>query len=359
MIDRPTVSAYEAGASWYLQERRAYAPDAARALRDEVGPGALIADLGCGPGHYLPHLGEPVVALDAAHAMLASTGPSGLRVQADLADLPLRDGCLAGAWASKCYQHLPHEHLPAALADLHRATAPRAPVAITVFAGTGTEVTDAEDDLPGRRFSLWDPDHLADVVVGAGFEVQDVAVAGDGRFRPLRLTARRARSLADHVGPAMRMLLCGLNPSLYAADVGVNYARPGNRFWPAMSAAGLASVDRDPRHLLRYHGIGSTDLVKRATVAAAEVTAEEFTAGVARVERLCEWLRPGVLYLVGLQGWRSAVDRKAKAGLQPQPLGGVPVYVGPSTSGLNASTQLPGHVEHLRAAATVADARRR
>ena len=93
-----------------------------------------------------------------------------------------------------------------------------------------------------------------------------------------------------------------------------------------------------------------TDLVKRATVAADELGRDEFEAGVARVERLCEWLRPGAVYLVGYAGWRAAVDRKAQPGWQPTPLGGVPVYLGPSTSGLNASTQLPGHVEHLRAA---------
>jgi TDG/mug DNA glycosylase family protein len=150
------------------------------------------------------------------------------------------------------------------------------------------------------------------------------------------------------------MLVCGLNPSLYAADVGVGFARPGNRFWPALRAAGLTQLDRDPLGLFRTAGIGTTDLVKRATVAASEVSPAEFAAGLARVERLCRWLRPRLLYLVGLQGWRSAVDRRAATGLQPEPLGGVPVYVGPSTSGLNASTQLPGHVAHLRAAAALA-----
>jgi double-stranded uracil-DNA glycosylase len=192
---------------------------------------------------------------------------------------------------------------------------------------------------------------IDDLVTGGGFEL----VSRSGR----EVTMRRARSLPDHVGPDMTLLVCGLNPSLYAADRGVNFARPGNRFWPAMLAAGLVTVDRDPRHALVRHGVGMTDLVKRATVAAAELTAEEFVAGVARVERLCAWLRPRALCVVGLSGWRAAVDRKATVGWQPAELGGVPVYVMPNTSGLNASTQHGGFVTHLRAAARGPGARAR
>jgi TDG/mug DNA glycosylase family protein len=131
----------------------------------------------------------------------------------------------------------------------------------------------------------------------------------------------------------------------------VNYARPGNRFWPALLAAGLASVALDPAHALRHHGVGMTDLVKRATVAANELTTEEYATGVARVERLGAWLRPAAICMVGLAGWRAAVDRRATTGWQPAPLGGVPVYLMPSTSGLNASTQHAGFVGHLLAAA--------
>ena len=186
-----------------------------------------------------------------------------------------------------------------------------------------------------------DVDASDDLLEGAGFEV-----VGRGP-----LVARRLRTLPDRVGPDLRLLVCGLNPSLHAADRGVGFARPGNRFWPAMLAAGLVTVDRDPTHALHEHGIGMTDLVKRATVAAAELRADEFVAGVARVERLCAWLRPRAVLLVGLAGWRAAVDRKATVGWQSRSLGGAPVYVMPSTSGLNASSQLPGFVEHLRTAA--------
>ena len=161
----------------------------------------------------------------------------------------------------------------------------------------------------------------------------------------------RTDTLPDWVAPGMRLLICGLNPSIYAAQAGVPFARPGNRFWPALLEAGLATVDRDPDHALAHHGIGFTDLVKRATVAASELATDEYAAGLRRVERLCRRYRPAALCMVGLRGWRAAVDRKATTGWQPQPLGGVPVYVMPNTSGLNASTQLDGFVAHLRAAA--------
>jgi len=187
---------------------------------------------------------------------------------------------------------------------------------------------------------------IVDVLVGAGFEPGGGAV-------PVR--ARRLRSLADTVGPGMRLLVCGLNPSIYSADVGVGYARPGNRFWPAAVEAGLVSRDRDPAHALDVHGVGITDLVKRATRTAAEVRPEEYGAGLARVKRLAAWLRPGAVCFVGLAGWRAAVDRRAVAGVQRGGIGGVPAYVMPSTSGVNASSTRAVLVEHLRAAAACAD----
>ena len=98
-----------------------------------------------------------------------------------------------------------------------------------------------------------------------------------------------------------------------------------------------------------------TDLVKRATPRADELTTAEYRAGLERVARLCAWLRPGAVCFVGLAGWRAAVDRKAVAGVQPEPLGDTPVYVMPSTSGLNARTTPAELADHLRAAAALAD----
>lgn len=361
-MDQPTVDTYERGARAYLERRKAYNPERAEEFRASLPPGSLRLDLGSGPGHYLPHLGRPVVAADAAHAM-AQTARAQHQVPAvtcEVSALPFRRGGLDGIWASKVLQHIPAPDLPMALAEMHRVLRVDGVFDVTLFAtdvaeGTRTEVTGEDDDFPGRLFTFWRADALERLLVGAGFEVATMeAHRSQARHRRLTARVRRARTLPDTVGPGMRLLVCGLNPSIYAADAGVGFARPGNRFWPAARQAGLVTVDRDVRAALRDHGMGMTDLVKRATVAADELTNDEYRAGLERVEHLVSWLRPGAVCFVGLAGWRAAVDRKAKPGPQPDGLGGVPVYVMPSTSGLNARTQLDEHVRHLRSAAALA-----
>ncbi|MDQ3570692.1 MAG: mismatch-specific DNA-glycosylase [Actinomycetota bacterium] len=205
--------------------------------------------------------------------------------------------------------------------------------------------------LAGDNEPAWRPDDLADVIVGGGFTVDDLDV-GDER---LVATATRARSLPDTVDAGMRLLVCGLNPSEYAADRGVGYARPGNRFWPAAVEAGLVTRSHDPLQALRAHGVGMTDLVKRATPRADMLTKEEYRAGAARVERVVEWLQPRVICFVGLAGWRSAVDPRAAAGRQPRPFAGRPAYVMPSTSGLNAHASRHDLVKHLTSVIALSD----
>jgi len=243
-----------------------------------------------------------------------------------------------------------------ALADLHRSLAVGAPARLLVFAGDDEHVAFDRDDVPGRRFSRWPVDLLGHVLVGAGFDVESLATGAGGRGDHIAAEVTRARTLPDTVGPGMRLLVCGLNPSIYAADHGVGFARPGNRYWPAALAAGIVSRDRDPRDALCDHGVGMTDLVKRSTPRADVLAADEYAAGITRLDALCRWLRPGVVCLVGLAGWRAAVDRRAVAGVQDRTLGERPVYVMPSTSGLNAHARLDDLVDHLRTAAALADA---
>ncbi len=231
--------------------------------------------------------------------------------------------------------------LPLLLAERHRSLPVGAVVSLadlmTGFTGSGER-----SEAPASAWeSALTPEAVPfdDLVVGAGFR----------RCGPDRV--ERIESLADVVGPSMRLLVVGLNPSPAAADTGVAFARPGNRFWPAARAAGLVTVDRDPWHAIAHHGIGFTDLAKRTTRRAAELDDAELQAGQARVDRLCRWLRPEACVMVGLLGWRVAVDRSAVAGWQPTGFGGRPVYLMPSTSGLNAHASPADLTTHLAAAA--------
>jgi double-stranded uracil-DNA glycosylase len=348
-VERDTVWVYEERAAEWRAARPPRFLDEVRSLAATVEEGLPVADLGCGAGLHLPYLPRPAIALDAAHAMVRlarEAAPDSWPVQADLEALPFRRAALGGGWARASYLHVRPERLPAALADLHRALAPGAPAHLLLLAGEESgELPD--DDFAGRWFAAWDPDALRDVLVGAGFDVLTCARDADSHWIHVRVA--RARTLPDTVRPGMRLLVCGLNPSVYSADVGVGFARPGNRFWPAAITAGLVTRDRDARAALAA-GIGMTDLVKRATARADELTRDEYRAGLARVERLVRWLQPGAVCFVGLAGWRAAVDRHAVAGVQPDGIGGRPAYVMPSTSGLNARTPPSELAHHLRAA---------
>jgi len=356
-VHRPTVDVYQdRGLRWAATHRRAGRAADAASFDAAVPAGALRVDLGCGAGRYAPHLGTPLIALDASPVMLAEcrTAVPGARyVVGDVEALPFATGSLAGAWSCMTHLHVPRVDLPLALWDLHRSLAVGAVVDLQVLGGDheGTDLPD--DEVGGRYFAAWARDDLVDVVTGAGFMIEDGSVIEDGD--ELRLRARRARTLADTVGPSMALLVCGLNPSPASADRGVGFARPGNRFWPAALAAGLVDRDRDAHRAVTVDGVGMTDLVKRTTRTAAELTVGEYRDGLARVERLVAWLRPGAVCFVGLAGWRSAVDRTATAGVQPGTFGDRPVYVMPSTSGLNGRSSLDDLTAHLRAARALAD----
>jgi TDG/mug DNA glycosylase family protein len=361
-MDRRTAEVYERLGRWWAQDRgprrRAGAQDFARWLDGRRPAGLAVADLGCGPGWYSADLPAPVVAVDVARTMLelvAEQAPSALRVCADLEALPFRRASLGAAWASNSYVHLPRRAVPLALADLHRALPVGAPIELRLLGGDYEGHDFPGDDLPGRFFSAWSARAATDLVTGAGF--RDLTLHAEEAKHGERLVVRavRARTLPDFVGSAMRLLVVGLNPSIYAADAGIGFARPGNRFWPAARAAGLVTRDRDPRHAVVHHGIGMTDLVKRATRSASELADADWVDGFARVERLVDWLEPAVVCFAGLSGWRAAVDRRATAGPQSRRVGGRPVYVMPNPSGANAHARLADLTTHLRAAVAIGD----
>jgi TDG/mug DNA glycosylase family protein len=145
--------------------------------------------------------------------------------------------------------------------------------------------------------------------------------------------------LGPILGPGLRVLFVGINPSLRSAEVGHHFARPGNRFWPTLHAAGFT-----PRRLrpdedaeLPSYGIGVTNIAFRPTRAAAELNREELRAGATELERVVREHAPRLVAIVGLTAYRTAFRRpKAGWGLQPEPIGGRPVWVLPNPSGLNA-----------------------
>jgi len=353
-VDAATRAVYEARATDWARLRPPRWPEQAADFTRRRRPGLPIADLGCGPGSYFAGLGRPLVGLDGARAMLdlaRQAGPDALLVQGDLAALPFRRGSFGGAWARASFLHVARSTVPIALAGVHAALAPGSPLEMTLLKGTG-EGRLPDDDFPGRHFVRWECEELAAVVIGAGFEIDDLAERGDW----LVVQARRARTLPDFVGSDMRVLVCGLNPSVVSADAGFGFAGANNRFWPAAIGSGLvaAGAGRRPLRVLADHRVGMTDLVKRATPGAGELSRAEYQAGVARVARLVSWLSPGVTLFVGLDGWRAAVDRQAKPGLQPELFGGARAYVMPSTSGRNARTSLAQLIDHMAAARRLA-----
>ncbi|MFT7600914.1 MAG: TDG/mug DNA glycosylase family protein [Acidimicrobiales bacterium] len=175
----------------------------------------------------------------------------------------------------------------------------------------------------------------------------DLLLEGAG-FSPDNGDLLRLETLPDVVGPNMRTLVCGLNPSPHAAASGVGFSHPGNRFWPAAQTAGLTEVANDPHRALLRDGVGFTDLVKRTTQRADEITTHEFEAGASRLQRLVRWLRPESIVMVGLTGWRQAIDASATAGWQSDLFADTPIYLMPSTSGLNAHETKESLAEHLR-----------
>jgi double-stranded uracil-DNA glycosylase len=158
------------------------------------------------------------------------------------------------------------------------------------------------------------------------------------------LAAARDKLLPDVLGPDLRVLFCGINPGLVSAVTGHHFARPGNRFWPALHGGGFTPrlLRPDEQDELPSHGAGLTNLVARATAQAAELTDAELRAGGRRLTALVAEHRPRYVAIVGISAYRTAFARpKAVIGPQPERIADVPLWVLPNPSGLNAHWQLP------------------
>jgi TDG/mug DNA glycosylase family protein len=157
------------------------------------------------------------------------------------------------------------------------------------------------------------------------------------------VAAARGKKVPDLVSSVLKILFVGINPSLYSGAVGYHFARPGNRFWPALRAGGFTDRVLHPSEgeLLLERGYGITNIVNRATASADELSTEELIAGANRLKRKVRRLRPAIVVLLGVTAYRVAFDRKrARLGRQPERLSGSVVWVLPNPSGLNAHHQL-------------------
>jgi len=159
------------------------------------------------------------------------------------------------------------------------------------------------------------------------------------------------KQLKDVIADNLTVLFCGINPGLYSAAVGHNFARPGNRFWPTLFKAGFTPrllMPADERELIHYN-CGITNIVRRATAVADELSKEELIAGGKELVNKVVRYKPLYLAVVGLTAYRTAFNSpKAVIGLQVLTIGETLVWVLPNPSGLNAHHQLVDLVRHFK-----------
>ncbi|HQU83574.1 MAG TPA: G/U mismatch-specific DNA glycosylase [Pyrinomonadaceae bacterium] len=164
-------------------------------------------------------------------------------------------------------------------------------------------------------------------------------------FKPTKEDLREAINLTteDLIDYDLKVLFCGINPGLYSAATGFHFARPGNRFWKALFAAGFTERLLHPSEEfeLLESGYGITSFCKRTTARADELTEEEFLEGGRLLVKKLEKYRPKTLAVLGITAYRTAFQKpKAKLGLQEEKIADTEVWVLPNPSGLNAHYQL-------------------
>ncbi|MEA2486023.1 MAG: double-stranded uracil-DNA glycosylase [Actinomycetota bacterium] len=165
-------------------------------------------------------------------------------------------------------------------------------------------------------------------------------------WRPTKeqLAAAYGKTISDLIAADLRVLFVGINPGLYSGAVGHHFARPGNRFWPALHAAGFTTRLLSPFEEgdLLQCGLGITNLVARTTATAAELTTDELQQGAKLLERKVRRYKPRFVAFLGLDSYRKGfAQQRATVGPQEEGIGESRVWLLPNPSGLNAHFQLP------------------
>ena len=176
-------------------------------------------------------------------------------------------------------------------------------------------------------------------------------VEGLSKPTPAELQAAQGQSVADLIRPHLRVLFCGINPSLYSAAVGYHFARPGNRFWPTIHRAGFtASLLRpEQQHELLAAGIGITNVVSKASASADELVEDDYREGGRLLRRKLQRYQPRAIAFLGLGAYRIAAKQPgATVGRQGEAFAGVETWALPNPSGLNAHYSLDALVACYR-----------
>ncbi len=164
-------------------------------------------------------------------------------------------------------------------------------------------------------------------------------------FKPSKaqLVEAKGKTVPDVIAKNLCVLFCGINPGLYTAAVGHHFARPGNRFWPALHKSGF--TDRllspfDERELLK-NNVGITNVVSHATASASELANEDFVKGGRILRRKVRRYRPRIVAILGIEAYRKAFGCvNVEIGQQEETIGAAKLWVLPNPSGLNANYQL-------------------
>jgi TDG/mug DNA glycosylase family protein len=177
------------------------------------------------------------------------------------------------------------------------------------------------------------------------------AATSSSRPSAADLAAAKGKGIRDVIAPGLKVLFVGINPGLYSAATGHHFARPGNRFWPALHLAGFTQRKLDPAEQaeLLKSGYGISNLVNRGTATAEELSADEFVRGRRRLAAKVRRYRPRVVAFLGVGAYCHAFEcKQAAIGPQPVRFEGAEVWLLPNPSGLNANYQLPQLVQLFR-----------